>query len=319
LPRPASPRSTPAPRPQLEVRDLELVLALASLGSTAAAAGALSLTQSAVSRSLTQAEERVGVRLFERSARGVAATAAGQRLIAGAAPMLAQLGELERSVAAGAAEPTRVRLVCECYSAYRWLPSAMAGLHERMPGLEVEVATDHTRAPVAALLSGKVDIALLTTAELPKARGAQAGVVARPLFSDELVFVIGNGHRLAAARALTRDQLRESPLISGNTPPAETRWFLRSVFGRRSPKLQFLRFPLTEAIMDAARAGMGIAVVSEWMASSYVKSGELLVKRLATGPLRRPWRIAYRHAAAATAARLTDALKAAARLSGLQT
>src|SRR4051794_11770501 len=100
-------------RPQLEIRDLELVRALAEAGTTAGAASALHITQSAVSRALGQAEARVGARLFERSARGLVATAPGERLIAGAGPLLAQLAELERAVAAPAVAPTRVRVVCE--------------------------------------------------------------------------------------------------------------------------------------------------------------------------------------------------------------
>jgi len=302
--------SVPAPqriRPQLELRDLELVLALAAARTTSGAAASLHITQSAISRALTQAEARLGVRLFERSARGLTPSPEGQRLIAGAPAVLQQLYELERSVAAPLAEAVRVRLVCECYTAYRWLPSAMAELRQRMPDLNVEVATDHTRDPVAALLRNKIDIALLTTAEVPKAKGLAEAT----LFSDEVVFVLGARHALAHARHLTLEDLQSGPLITGNTPPAEARWFTRSVFGRRLPKLQYLHFPLTEAIIDAARAGMGIAVLSEWMASAYLGSGELVVKRLARGPLRRPWRIAYRREAHATAERLRGALQSA--------
>lgn len=295
------------PRPQLEVRDLELVLALSAARSTAGAAASLHITQSAISRALSQAEARLGVRLFERSARGLAASLAGQRLIEGAPAILQQLYELERTVAAPQAEAVRVRLVCECYTAYRWLPSAMAELKQRMPDLDVEVATDHSRNPVAALLRNKIDLALLTTAEVPKARG----LAEAPLFSDEVVFVLGARHALAHARHLTPALLQTEPLITGNTPPAEARWFTSSVFGRRVPKLHYLHFPLTEAIMDAARAGMGIAVLSEWMASAYLGSGDLVVKRLASGPLRRPWRIAYRREAHATAERLRGALQSA--------
>jgi LysR family transcriptional regulator for metE and metH len=134
-------------------------------------------------------------------------------------------------------------------------------------------------------------------------------LVEEPLFSDEVVFVLSTRHPLAMARHLTREALREGPLISGNTPPAEARWFAAKVFGRRVPELHFVRFPLTEAIIDATRAGMGIAVLSEWMASDYVTAGDLVVKRLAKGPLRRPWRIAYRREAKATAERLRGALQ----------
>lgn len=291
-------------RPQLEIRDLELMLALATARSTAGAAGILHITQSAVSRALTQVEGRVGVRLFERSARGLAPTPAGERLIGGAPLVLEQLYELERSVSAPAAPPLHVRLVCECYTAYRWLPSAMSELGQRMPDLDVEVATDHTRDPVIALLRDKIDVALLTTAVVPKAKG----LVEQPLFSDEVVFVLSRHHPLAKAPKLTAQALRDVPLITSNTPPSEARWFLGNVFGRRPPKLHFLRFPLTEAIIDAARAGMGVAVLSEWMASGYLEAGDLVVKRLSSGPLRRPWRIAYRREVEAMAERLRAAL-----------
>ncbi len=296
-------------RPQLEVRDLQLVLALAEAGSTAAAAQYLHLTQSAVSRALTQAEERLGARLFERGARGVTPTAAGARLIAGAGSLLSGLLELEHAVSAPAAAPQRVRVVCECYTAYRWLPSAVTQLRERLPDLELSIRTEHTRDPVRGLLENEIDIALLTTGQLPK---GQARFAERALFSDEVIFLLSAQHRLAHAKSLTREDLCAERLISANTPPPERAWFLRAVFGRRKPKLEFLPLPLTEAIVDAARAGMGIAVLSEWMASGYVGDGTLLVKRLSSGPLRRPWRIAYRRDAAELAQRLQSALAACA-------
>jgi LysR family transcriptional regulator for metE and metH len=291
-------------RPQLEIRDLELMMALSATGSTAGAASLVHITQSAVSRALAQAEQRVGVPLFERNARGLSATVAGQRLIAGAPAILRQLHELERSVAAPLQEPQRLRLVCECYTAYRWLPSVLANLREHWPDLQVEVGTEHTEDPAGALARGKIDVALLTTSELPKGRGLHQ----MPLFADEIVFVMAPNHPLAQRRRITPLQLQTEQLITGNTPPAEARWFMRAAFGRRRPKLRFSHFPLTEAIIDTARAGMGIAVLSEWMASGYVEQGDLVVRRLSSGPLRRPWRIAYRDELASVAERLRGVL-----------
>lgn len=293
------------------MRDLELVLALSSAGSTAGAASVLHITQSAVSRALAQAEERVGARLFERSARGVMATRAGERLLAGATLLLDQLSELERSLSAPSPRPTRVRLVCECYTAYRWLPSALSALRRRMPDLEVEIAVDHTAEPVPALARGEIDVALLTTAELPSGK-AGAKLREQPLLSDEVVFVVAASHPLAREKSITREQLRSHTLITANSPVAEARWFLSNVFGRKQPKLTFLRFPLTEAVIDAARAGMGVAVLSEWMASGYLDAGDLVVRRLPTGPLRRPWRIAFHRDVTVAAERLAAVLSRSA-------
>jgi LysR family transcriptional regulator for metE and metH len=293
----------PAPGPRLDVRDLQVVLALASSGSTAGASSNLHLTQSAVSRALLLAESKLGARIFERTPRGLSPTPAGERLLRGAGLVIAQLVELEESAREPAARPLRVRLVCECYTAYRWLPSALSRLRERLPRLDVTLAIDHTGDPVAALVAGDVDVALLTTSPV------RDGVRERPFFSDEIVFVVSSTHPLAARRSLTPQDLRRHPLLTGNTPAGEQAWFMRRVFGRARPALEFLRLPLTEAIVDAARAGLGVAVLSEWIASSYVAAGGLVVKRLASEPLRRPWRMAYRREAAEVARQLAAAIQ----------
>jgi LysR family transcriptional regulator, regulator for metE and metH len=58
-------------------------------------------------------------------------------------------------------------------------------------------------------------------------------------------------------------------------------------------------------------------VLSEWIAGAYVASGGLVVRRLASEPLRRPWRIAYRLEATEAARQLTTAIQGAVpRLDG---
>ena len=291
-----------AAKPTLDVRDLQLVLALAESGSTVKAASTLHVTQSAVSRGLLLAEDKLGTRLFERTPRGLVPTPAGLRLIGGAGNVLAQLVELEQQARAPAAVH-RLRLVCECYTAYRWLPSTLT----RLRGIEVTLAFDHTYAPVPGLLAGEIDVALVTQSRVPASLGEL------PLFADEIVFAIATDHPLAEHAALTADDLRAYPLItSTSTSGGEQRWFTSRVFGKSPPRHRPLRFPLTEAIMDATRAGMGIAVVSEWIASGYLGGGSLVLKRLRGRPLRRPWRMAFRREVEDGAKQLAAALAGAA-------
>lgn len=295
------------PRPRLDVRDLEVVLAVAEAGSTSRAAASLHVTQSAASRALLLAEEKLGARLFDRTPRGLVPTAAGARLLDGAGAVLGQLVELERAISLPEEEPAAIRLVCECYTAYRWLPSTLARLRERLPRVEVALAVEHTHAPARALDQDAVDVALLTTSPAP--RGARE----MPLFSDEIVFVLAPGHPLASRRALSADDLRKHPLItSAQTPAPERAWFVKRVFGARPPRLRGVHFPLTEAIVDAARAGMGVAVLSEWIAMPYVGGPDLVVKRFAGAPLRRPWRMAFRREVEGPARALAAALEPSA-------
>ncbi len=295
------------PRTELEVRDLRLVLALARAGTTAKAAGLLHLTQPAVSRALLALEDKLGVRIFERTSRGLVLSAAGERLHAGAAALLVELGELEARVRAPEPAPTRLRVVCECYTAYHWLPSTLLALRGAMPRLHIDLAIEHTGRAVAALEAGEIDVALLTTAAVPP------GLVERPLFEDEIVFVVGEGHPLARrAGPITRADLEAHPLLSSQTPSGEAGWFERRVFGRARPSLRVECVPLTEAMLDLARAGLGVAVLSEWVAGPHLARGGLVRKRLDTGPLGRPWRMAWRPELGPAVERLHGALRASA-------
>jgi LysR family transcriptional regulator for metE and metH len=292
------------PAPRLDVKDLEVALALASEGTTARAAGTLALTQSAVSRALIAVEEKLGVRLFERTPRGLVATAEGARLVEGAAKLLCELRELERSVRERPAAPTRLRVVCSCYTAYHWLPSVLASLRAVYPDLDVKLAVDRTSDPFEALVRGDVDVALLTTP------GAAEGTIEqRELFDDEVVFLVAPSHPLAQKRALAPRDIRAARIVTTEAPRGEVEWFMKRVFGRARPRLRSDVLPLSEAVIDLARAGMGVGVLSEWVVRPYLGRGDLIVKRLASGPLRRPWRIAWRKEVRPAARRLMEALE----------
>ncbi len=134
-------------------------------------------------------------------------------------------------------------------------------------------------------------MALITTSALPK--GRSGSVEQRTLFTDEIVFIVSTSHPLATRAALDRTDLATYPLITSRPSAEEAAWFVRSVFGRTKPNVRFERLPLTEAIVDVARAGLGIAVLSEWVASPHLGLGGLVAKRLSSGPLERPWHFAY--------------------------
>src|SRR4051812_24836388 len=108
----------------LDSRDLEVLVAIAGAGTTGGAAAKLHITQSAVSRALAVVERKLGVSLFDRSGRGLVVTPACAELVVEAKRILVAITALEARLVEPAPR-TRVRLVCECYTAYRWLPSAL--------------------------------------------------------------------------------------------------------------------------------------------------------------------------------------------------
>ena len=91
---------------RLDARDLRLILALATARTTAAAAESLHLTQPAVSRALLSAEHRLGVRLFDRTPRGLEPTPAGRTAMAAAPRVLEAMTALEAQLRGPARRPS---------------------------------------------------------------------------------------------------------------------------------------------------------------------------------------------------------------------
>lgn len=293
---------------RLDTRDLRLILALATARTTAAAAEGLHLTQPAVSRALLSAEHRLGVRLFDRTPRGLEPTAAGRTVMAAAPPLLEAMTELEAQLRGSAPASQRLRMVCECYTAYHWMPSALQALKASLPGVQMSIALQCTADPVTALLEDEIDVALISEAPTPRSRR----LVDQPLFSDEIVFVVAASHRLAGRPALSRADLQGAPLYTSRAPTREMRWFLKPLAGGRGdPPLDYQVLPLTEAVVDFARAGLGVGVLSEWVAEPHLKRGDVVARRLDSGPIRRPWRLVWRKEVQDLAQRLAQVLQRA--------
>src|SRR5262249_48632931 len=166
------------PTGRLDGRDLRLVLALATARTTAGAAASLHLTQPAVSRALLVVEHKLGVRLFERTPRGLQPTAAGRTLLDSAPRLLSELHALESVLQGTASRPERLRLVCECYTAYHWMPSAVQTLRGTLPGVDLSIVIECTQDPIGALQAGEIDVALISEAPTPRSRR----LVDKPLF-----------------------------------------------------------------------------------------------------------------------------------------
>src|SRR5262245_34154303 len=122
--------------PALEVRHLRLVEAIADEGSLTRAGLRLHLTQSALSHQLRDAEERLGVRLFDRVGRRLRLSAGGERLLSTARQVLAELARTEREIQASA--PGRralMRLTTQCNTVYHWLPPRLRRFERAHPNV----------------------------------------------------------------------------------------------------------------------------------------------------------------------------------------
>src|SRR6476620_9522148 len=145
----------------LEICHLQLVAAVADLGSLTRAGDRLHLTQSALSHQLRDIEGRLGAPLFLRVGKRLVLTPAGERLLASARDVLERLEQTEREIRQMGKERAGVlRLTTECYTCYHWLPPLLIRFRKKFPRVEVRIDVFADTPPTENLLAGKLDLAI---------------------------------------------------------------------------------------------------------------------------------------------------------------
>lgn len=280
----------------LEVRHLKAVDAIYREGTVSGAARRLNLTQSAVSHALLDLEGRLGVSLFDRDKRRMRPTQHGRRLLRTAHVVLEELRRAEGDLlqwqgAAGG----RIRICTQCYTCYSWLAAIMRQFMSEHPGIELLVVPDATDSPIDALLDDSLDLAIVHE------RPERDDIEEVALFRDELVAVLPAEHPLADRAFLTAEDFAEEHLIVHKDPEDSVlyRWMLLPA-GVQPKRVSQLR--LTEAVLEAVRAGMGVTVLARWILSSRQPSEQLRVVRLTKEGLYRTWTAAYRRSRTGDAA-----------------
>ncbi|MFI9383299.1 LysR substrate-binding domain-containing protein [Kutzneria sp. NPDC052558] len=144
---------------RLKVRHLVLVITVAEQGSIVGAAERLRVTQPVVTRGLRELEQILGVELFNRGPRGVAANAYGRAFVDDARAIVAQIRQAGRHVAELSAGMVGTVVVGNHLSgANVLLPTAIARLKRQFPYVTVVVREATPDRLTEGLLTGDIDV-----------------------------------------------------------------------------------------------------------------------------------------------------------------
>ena len=267
---------------RLEIRHLKLLTAIAEEGSVTEAGKLLHLTQSALSHQLRDAEEKLGTALFLRLGKKMVLTPAGEQLLLCARRVLGDLSSAETQIE-GLNGGSRgvIRLSTECYTCYHWLPPLLKRFHSKYSKVQINIDANATAHPAAALLEGKLDVAIMSSP--PRNRSLQL----TPMFEDELFMVMACDHRLAANSSIHPKDLAQETVLC--YPPREESILVNKVLKPAGFEAQtVIEVPLTEAIVELAAAGTGVALLARWAVAPYLEAGKITIRPLARG-LRRQW------------------------------
>lgn len=275
----------------LDLRDLELLDALADAQTLTAAAKSLYVSQPALSQRLTKMEDKLGVRLFDREGRRLVVNPAGRRMLVASRLVLAELRSAERDVrdirdgANG-----RVRFTSQCSTTFQWLPPVLKRFREQQPNIEIRIETVPGDDPIGALVDDRVDVALVTKLDRQMDR-----VLLTPLFDDEMVAVVAGSHPWAARRYVTARDFDDAHLILydvydqtriPSTP-------LPVPHGARPARITTMPV-ITDLLIEMVAGGEGVTVLPNWVAAPYTTSHDVEIVHLGAKPLIRTWYCATR-------------------------
>ena len=239
---------------------MEAFVVVVDSGSFSAAARRLNVGQPAVSKSVAQLEERLGVKLLVRTTRGLTATEAGLNYYERARRSIEEADEAESAArGAGSGLTGRLRICGAVTFARIHLMHRLPEFLARHPELEMEVVLDDRNIDLVqegidvALRMGQLSDSSLTAKRIASGRHV---VVGTPAYFERTGRPTAPGD-LAAHQAVIYDQEAGGQDWTFQRDDAEIAVTLR---GR-------LRVSAAEGVRAAVLANAGIAVASEWMFS----------------------------------------------------
>ncbi|MGL5839557.1 MAG: LysR substrate-binding domain-containing protein [Sphingorhabdus sp.] len=237
---------------------LVAMLAAAEQGSFSAAAESLGLTHGSVSRRIAQLEHWLGAAVFERQARGVVLTPAGQRFAATASKAVGLLTEQAEQWRPRKGQQ-RVRLSMVPSFARLWLIPRLAELQG--DDLIVDLITEHRPSDLDAR---EADIAIRY------GTGPFHDVDAQLLFSEDLVPCASPQIATGLLAHPSGEELLRHCLIHDSNHGHWQAWLAREGI-RYHPRASDRRFEDYDLVLEAAAAGLGIALLRRPLADSWVE------------------------------------------------
>lgn len=267
-------------------RHLHIFLTVCETGNMTAAAKILCMAQPSVSQAIAELEQYYGVRLFERLNHRLYLTNAGARLRSFARHIL-NLSEQARKELADLDQGGSIRIGASLTIGAYLLPNLLVAFQQQYPEVEVFSRVDNTGLIEKLILEDHLDLALV---EGPL---SSPQLVEEAYCDDHLLFIAAPQHPLVQQPLVSVQQLanyafmmREAgsgtqAIFEHTMQAAQVTWKVAGVYNN------------IEAIKQAVRSNLGLAVVSEIAVVDEIQQGKLVSLDVQGVSLKRRFNLIY--------------------------
>ena len=266
----------------MDLRQLEIIRAIAASGSFTAAGEMLHVSQSAISRQILLLEEELGEAVFHRIGRRIRITPAGESLLQLSHRVFQDLQDTVTAIS-DTQESLRgtMRLVGGMTVCLYVFPALLAEVRRIHPQLDLKITVGSAERSIAMLRAGTGDLGLLT---LPI---EASDLISVPVLKEELLLVTYPTHPLSKKRQVQSAELNKQPFILFETGSI-TRRLVEEFFTRERIEAEIvMETENVEIIKAMVRSGLGISIIPWQAAADDVRARQLYASRIAGYSLQR--------------------------------
>lgn len=275
----------------MNLKQLEVFLAVAESGSFSRGAEANFITQSTVSQHVSALEKELGIRLLDRTSKGALPTAAGNILVRHARRVLADTREIYAALDRfkGLADANLTVGASNIPGQYL-IPEALPAIYQKFPGLTITLLQGDSYQTLERILQGEAEIGVVGSPF------NEEGFSFTPIGKDEIRLILPPDHRWAGQRIFKRN-LPEEPFIS-REPGSGTGKTVVDALRGGGFNLEQLRtrayLGSNEAVKNAVAGGLGVAFLSTLSVHKELERGEVATATIVDLQISRLFHLAYR-------------------------
>lgn len=271
---------------RVRFRHLQTFLEVARQKSVVKAAGILNVSQPAVTKTIRELEEALGVAVLERDGRGIRITRSGEIFIQHAGMAITALRQGIDSVAnEGAASGPLIRIGALPTVSVRVMPLAMSFFLRENTGATLKIVTGENAVLLEQLRVGDLDLVVGRLAAPEK----MAGFFFEHLYSEQVVFVVRAGHPLLSSGQNVFKRLSDYPVLMPTRGsvirPFVERFFIANGVAAIPTEIETVSDAFGRAFLLQSDA---IWIISHGVVSEDIKAGTLVALPVDTSDTRGP-------------------------------
>jgi len=259
----------------MNLKQLEVFLAVVETGSFSKASEATFITQSTVSQHISSLEAEFDLKLLDRSRKAVLPTQAGKLLLTYARQIVSKAREVPLAIKRfRGLEDTVIKIGASNIPGSYLIPAILPLFTARYPGVSLTVLQGDSRETLERLKKEEIEVGIIGTLFEDKT------IDFHRLGQDKIVLVVKGGHRWAGRRSISpKEMLTERFIIrevGSGTDKTVREALAKANIQPDQMKIQ-ASLGSNEAVKQAVQKGMGAAFISEMSIGKELANGEMAV------------------------------------------